>query len=107
MMPCASHSRPGTTRRPGPYRFARTTACAGHGRGSRKELLMSIPPKVLAAAATLTVAGGLAAVGTLPASAATPQCGPHCIQIFSSKFGTNATPNFVETVFGGAGTAGQ
>ena len=68
---------------------------------------MSIKRKVLAAAATLTLAGGLSTVGTLPATAATPQCGPHCIQIFSAKFGTNATPNFVETVFQGVGTVGQ
>lgn len=68
---------------------------------------MSITRKVLAAAATVTVVGGLSMVGTLPASAATPQCGPHCIQIFSAKFGTNASPNFVETVFRGVAQAGQ
>ena len=64
---------------------------------------MSIKRKVLAAAATLTVAGGLSTVGTLPATAATPECGPHCIQVFTAKFG----PNFVETVFQGVGTVGQ
>jgi hypothetical protein len=63
---------------------------------------MSIKRKVLAAAATLTVAGGLSTVGTLPATAATPQCGPHCIQVFSAKF-----PNFVETVFQGVAAVGQ
>ena len=68
---------------------------------------MSLKRKVLAAAATLTVAGGLSTVGTLPATAATAQCGPHCIQIFSARFGTNANPTFVETVFQGVGTAGQ
>jgi hypothetical protein len=68
---------------------------------------MSIQSKVLAAAATLTMAGGLSTVGALPASAATPLCGPHCIQIFSAKFGTNANPGFVETVFQGVGTVGQ
>ena len=68
---------------------------------------MSIKTKVLAAAATLTVAGGLSTVGTLPATAATPQCGPHCIQIFNAKFGTNASPNFVETVFQGLAKVGQ
>jgi hypothetical protein len=45
---------------------------------------MSITSKVLAAAATLAVAGGLSIAGTLPAAAATPQCGPHCIQIWTS-----------------------
>jgi hypothetical protein len=68
---------------------------------------MSIKTKVLAAAAALTVAGGLSTVGTLPATAATPQCGPHCIQVFSAKFITNASPDFVETVFQGVGTVGQ
>jgi hypothetical protein len=68
---------------------------------------MSITSKVLAAAATLTLAGGLSTAGTLPATAATPQCGPHCIQIFSAKFGTNAKPNFVETVFQGVAAVGQ
>jgi hypothetical protein len=50
---------------------------------------MSITSRVLAAA-TLAVAGGLGMAGTLSAAVATPQCGPHCIQIFSAKFGTNA-----------------
>src|SRR5215217_9710838 len=72
---------------------------------------MSIKTKVLAAVATLTVAGGLSTglgtVETLPAIAATPQCGPNCIQIFSAKFGTNANPNFVETVFQGVAKVGQ
>jgi hypothetical protein len=68
---------------------------------------MSIRRKVLAAAATLAMAGGLSTVGTPPATAATPQCGPNCIQIFSAKFGTNANPNFVETVFQGVARVGQ
>ena len=68
---------------------------------------MSIKSKVLAVAAALTVAAGLSTVGTLSATAATPQCGPNCIQIFSAKFGTNANPNFVETVFQGVARVGQ
>jgi hypothetical protein len=67
---------------------------------------MSIKTKALAVAATLTVAGGLSTVGTSSASAATPQCGPHCVQIFSAKFGTPANPGFVETMFGGIAKAG-
>ena len=67
---------------------------------------MSIKSKVLAAAATLAVAGGLGTVGALPAVAATPHCGG-CIQIFSAKFGTTTNPRFVETVFQGVATAGQ
>jgi hypothetical protein len=68
---------------------------------------MSIRRKVLAIAVVLAMAGGSGTVGTLPAAAATPQCGPHCIQIFSAKFGTNANPNFVETVFQGVAEVGQ
>jgi len=36
---------------------------------------------------------------SLPASAATPQCGPHRIQVFSAKFGPKFGPKFVESVF--------
>jgi hypothetical protein len=68
---------------------------------------MTIKTKMLVAAATLTVASGLAAVGTAAAAAATPQCGTGCIQIFSAKFGTNDSPRFVETVLHGVATAGQ
>ena len=67
---------------------------------------MSIKAKMLAAAATLTITGALSTAGTLPASAATPQCGQACIQIFSAKFGTYANPGFIETVFLGIPAAG-
>ena len=70
---------------------------------------MSIKSKVLAAAAALTMAGGLGTAGTLSASAATPQCSqssPTCIQIFSAKFGTPDNPGFIETVFLGIPAAG-
>ena len=60
---------------------------------------MSIKTKVLAAAATLTVAGGLSTAGTLPATAATTQCGSACVQIFSKMFGTYTHPGFIESVF--------
>ena len=62
---------------------------------------MSIKTKTLAAAAALTVAGGLSMAGTLSASAATPKCGKACTQIFSKAFGTPASPGFVESVFRG------
>jgi hypothetical protein len=64
---------------------------------------------MLAAAAALTLVGGLSTAGTLSASAATPQCaqsGHTCILIFSAKFGTPANPGFVETVFHGIPAAG-
>jgi len=67
---------------------------------------MPIKTKVLAAAATLTVAAGLSTAGTLPASAATTQCGNACVQIFSAKFGTYANPGFIESVFLGIPVAG-
>jgi hypothetical protein len=68
---------------------------------------MSIKSKVLAAAATLTVVGGVSTVGTLSASAATPSCGPSCIEIFSREFGTHAHPNFVMDVFRQGERVGQ
>jgi hypothetical protein len=60
---------------------------------------MSVKSKVLAAAATLTLVGGVGAAGTLAtatsANAATPSCGNSCINIFSREFGTHANPAFV------------
>jgi len=56
---------------------------------------MSIKSKVFAAAATLTLVGGVGAVGALSASAATPSCGFSCIEVFSHDFGTHHQPNFV------------
>jgi hypothetical protein len=63
----------------------------------------SIKRKVLAAVATLTIVGGASVAATGAASAATPECGPDCISVFSSKLGTYAQPNFVEAVLGGGG----
>ena len=60
---------------------------------------MSIKSKVLAATGVLTVACGLSTVGTLPASAATPQCGNACVDVYSAKFATPTSLGFVETVF--------
>jgi hypothetical protein len=70
---------------------------------------MSIKSKVLAAAATLAVIGGVSTAGTLSASAATPGCsqnGNTCVQIFSKRFGTPASPGFVESAFLGLPFAG-
>jgi hypothetical protein len=55
---------------------------------------MSIKTKVFAAAATLTLVGGVGAVGASAAHAATPSAGPTAIDIFSRDFGTHAHPNF-------------
>ena len=64
---------------------------------------MSIKRKALAAAAAVTVAGGITAAGALSAGAATPQCGPHCIGVFSPRFG----PGFIESVRHGVAAVGQ
>ena len=64
---------------------------------------MSLKTKVLAAAAALTVAGGLSTAATLPAGASTTQCGKACVQIFSKMYG----PCFVESVFQGIPAVGQ
>ena len=57
---------------------------------------MSIKSKIFAAAATLTLVGGIGAAGTLTAgaaSAATPSCGHNCINIFSQLYGTHKHPD--------------
>ncbi len=71
---------------------------------------MSIKSKVLAAAATLTLVGGVGAAGALSAgtaAAATPSCGHSCIDIFSRDFGTHASPNFVVDVLRQGENVGQ
>jgi hypothetical protein len=67
---------------------------------------MSVKNKVLAAAATLTMVGGLSAAGALSASAATPSCGNSCIDVFSYEFGHHSSPNFVMDVKQGIARAG-
>jgi len=54
---------------------------------------MSIKNKVLAAAATMTMVGGVSAVGLLPAQAATPSC-TGCGAYFSQQYAGTA-PGFV------------
>lgn len=71
---------------------------------------MSIKSKVLAAAATLTLVGGLGATGALTAgsaSAATPSCGWSCINIFSKQFGTHKSPNYTVDVLRQGEKVGQ
>lgn len=60
---------------------------------------MSIKTTALAAAAVLTLAGGLSAAGTVAASAATPQCGAACTEVYSAEFPMQPHVGFVETVF--------
>jgi hypothetical protein len=71
---------------------------------------MSIKSKVLAAAATLTLVGGIGAAGALTAgtaSAATPSCGNSCINVFSHQFGTHKSPNYVVDVLRQGERTGQ
>ena len=71
---------------------------------------MSIKSKVLAAAATLTMVGGLGTAGVLgaaTASAATPSCGHACINVFSRDFGTFRHPNFTMDVLRQGSQVGQ
>jgi hypothetical protein len=68
---------------------------------------MSFKSKVFAAAATVTLVGGVSTIGMLSASAATPSCGSNCIDIFSREFGTHRTPNFVMDVWRQGAKVGQ
>jgi hypothetical protein len=63
---------------------------------AKKGTIMSIKSKVLAAAAVLTLAGGLTAAGTVAATAATPQCAGKCITPRTAAY-----PGFVETALFG------
>jgi hypothetical protein len=68
---------------------------------------MSIKSKVFAAAATLTLVGGVGSVAALSAGAATPSCGHDCIDIFSREFGTHQQPNYVLDVLRQGAKVGQ
>src|ERR1700723_4718081 len=71
---------------------------------------MSIKTKVLAAAATVTMVGGVGLASTLTAgtaSAATPSCGNSCSAIFSHQVGTHAEPNYVVDVLRQGEKGGQ
>jgi hypothetical protein len=71
---------------------------------------MSFKSKVAAAAATLTLVGGVGMAGALTAgsaAAATPSCGFSCIDVFSKQFGTHKHPNYVVDVYRQGEKAGQ
>jgi hypothetical protein len=68
---------------------------------------MSIKSKLLAGAATLALVGGVATVGSLSATAATPSAGRNAIDIFSRAFGTHRTPNYVVDVLRQGAKVGQ
>ena len=67
---------------------------------------MSKLRKTLASVAVLATATGIFSLATIPARAATPACGPTCLEVFSPRFGTTSDPAFVETVFTGRAEAG-
>jgi hypothetical protein len=59
---------------------------------------MSVKNKLFAAAASLTLVGGISAVGiatSATAHAATSECGIQCWDIFSPEFGHHNSPNFL------------
>ena len=70
---------------------------------------MSFKSKVLAGAASLALVGGVAVVGGLSASAATPSCGHRCVNLFSKKFSDVLTtkPPFVVDVYRQGANVGQ
>ena len=71
---------------------------------------MSFKSKVTAAAAALTLVGGVGMAGALTAgtaSAATPSCGSSCINVFSKQFGTHKSPNYVVDVLRQGEKVGQ
>ena len=68
---------------------------------------MSIKSKLLAAAATLALVGGLGTASALTATAATPSCGHDCVDVFSRAFGTHRTPNYVMDVLQQGARVGQ
>ena len=68
---------------------------------------MSITSKVCAAAATLTLVGGVGAAAATTASAATPSCGRTCIDIFSRNYGTHHHASFVLDVWRHGARVGQ
>ena len=68
---------------------------------------MSIKSKVFATTAALALVGGGAALGATSASAATPSCGPNCVNFFSRDFGTHHQPGFVLDVLRQGEKVGQ
>ncbi len=70
---------------------------------------MGLKSKAFAAVAALALIGGTGAIGTSAwtANAATPSCGPHCVDPFNYQFGTHHTPNYVLDVFRQGEKTGQ
>jgi hypothetical protein len=63
--------------------------------------------RLAGAIAALTIAGGTAALTAEPSRAATPSCGPSCIDIFNKNFGSYFNPQFVVDTFRQKQAVGQ
>jgi hypothetical protein len=68
---------------------------------------MSVKKRIAASAAALALASGLGIAGASTASAATPSCGRHCVDLFSPVFGSHRHPNFIVDVFKQGQNVGQ
>lgn len=62
---------------------------------------------IMSAAALAVVAGGVGAAGTVTANAATAACGPYCVSLYSTAFGTSRPPAWVLDVPNQAGPVGS
>jgi len=73
--------------------------------------LVSIKSKMLAAVAALATVGGVGTAGVLgtaaTADAATPSCGPTCVDIFGQEFGHHGDPGFILDVYQQRARVGQ
>lgn len=63
--------------------------------------------KPLGAVATLLTVGGVIAVESLPARAATTACGSQCGSVFARELGLYAEPSVVEAVLDGVAQVGS
>ncbi len=68
---------------------------------------MNLRSKIVATAATLTLLGGVGTAAAMTASAATPSCGPLCVDLFSWQFGNFHHPAFVLDTFQRGAKTGQ
>jgi hypothetical protein len=71
---------------------------------------MSLRTKVIAAAAALTILGGVSTVSAITAGtagAATPSCGNNCVDVFARDFGTHQTPAYALDVLKQGERVGQ
>jgi len=60
-----------------------------------RSLLLSWRRLVRLGSAVALLGGGVALFGAPVANAATPSCGPSCVNLFSAQFGTTSQPTFV------------